>query len=485
MKRVVLALLITIPVLAQETRLASDFEIAQMEKQLASTHSFEAQLSGRLNLGDVRLARSEVSLARTEYQKAYAIASEERLDARRASSLSRYANATSYAALAAAKSGRNEEAFTLLEETTRYVSDDAETWNLYASAMRIAGKPAKAVHAARNAVALAARDLTSTRKRLDLAVYQHGLAAALLDAGQNREAESLLASLTETLRSPAFDSLRREVSRSESFEIYSSARGDVAAYVSLLNRAELRLASLYETRGDIAKARAEYARVLESRSDDVTALAALARLGRDSAEVERHYAEAFEANPFSMTLVREYQTYLAAHHVAVPADESTDESTGAQMRRSLVQLSRSENRAARTTLARLIEKFPANETLKTLQHEASSPTTLALPSATPTTTELRNLLDFESLTPEQRAQLDQMTFTSPATFAEGKVENGQTILESGTIESVPFRFSEPTIFAGAFDTAHPLRLTYRILGATRVDDSEALLVEPVRLEPAR
>src|SRR6185503_11645175 len=145
---------------------------------------------------------------------------------------------------------------------------------------------------------------------LDLAIDQHALATALIEANELREAEQLLVTVTESLRSSAFDSLQRDVARQESFEVYSSARGDVAAYVSLLNRAQLRLASLYEQRGDVDRARTQYTRVLQGRSDDVTALAALARLARSDAERERYYAEAFEANPFSMALVRAYQIHL-------------------------------------------------------------------------------------------------------------------------------------------------------------------------------
>jgi len=171
--------------------------------------------------------------------------------------------------------------------------------------MRNLGRPTKAVAAARNAVSLVSRD-----KPLDLAVYQHSLASMLIEANQFDEAERLLVTVTESLRSSTFDALKREVARGEAFEVYSSARGDVAAYVSLLNRAQLRLASLYERRGALDDARAQYERVLTGRSDDATALAGLARLARSDAERKRHYAEAFEANPFSMNLVREYQRYL-------------------------------------------------------------------------------------------------------------------------------------------------------------------------------
>jgi tetratricopeptide (TPR) repeat protein len=459
-------LVLMIALLAQ-TRIASDFEIAQMEKQLARSKTFEAQLSARLNLGDLRASRNEQSLARAEYMKAYEIASRERLEARRDSKLSQYANATSYAALAQAKLGQQAKAFDLLEETARYSSDDAEAWNLYASAMRILGHPRKAVGAARNAVTLA-------KKPLDLAIYQHALATALIESGEIPEAERLLVTVIESLRSSKFESLRREVARGESFEIYSSAQGDVAAYVALLNRAQLRLAALYEQRGDIERARAQYQRVLDARSDDAAASAGLARLSQSDAERERHYAEAFEANPFSLTLVREYQRYLQSHRAAVPEEIG--------VRRALIQLSRGEQRAARETLDALVAKFPENETLRTLRREAEQSSITTLPSASPTSAELRALVGgFERLTPEQRVKLDQTTFTSNAVFASAEVANNQTTLESGTIEGVPFRFSEPMIFAGTF--SRNVRLTYRILGVTRADDADVLLLEPIGVQP--
>ncbi|HEV7764842.1 MAG TPA: tetratricopeptide repeat protein [Thermoanaerobaculia bacterium] len=453
-------------VLAQP-RLASDFEIAQMELQLARSRTFEAQLSGRLNLGDLRAARTEASLARDEYRKALDLAERERLAARRDSSLSRYANATSYAALAQAKLGRAAEAFTLLEETARYASDDPESWNLYASAMRTLGHPRKAVSAARNAVALA------TTKPLDRAVYQHALATALIEADELGEAEKLLVTVTDSLRSRTFESLQRDVARQESFEVYSSARGDVAAYVSLLNRAQLRLASLYEKRGRPDLARTQYTRVLQGRSDDVTALAALARLATSDAERERYYAEAFDANPFSLPLVRAYQDHLRTQR----PPNIDDTNTGAQMRLALAQIARGETRAARATLDALLVKFPQNDTLRALRREAEGATSIALPSSNPTSSQLQALLDgFERLTPEQFVTLDQTTFTSIVAFRG-------TVFEAGMIDGVvAFRFSEPTVFQGTFDITQPLRLTYRILGVTRDGDRDALLLEPVRLE---
>jgi predicted Zn-dependent protease len=319
--------------------------------------------------------------------------------------------------------------------------------------MRTLGHPRKAVSAARNAVATA-------RKPLDLAIYQHALATALIEAGESEEAQRLLVTVTESLRGPQFAELREEAARRESFEVYSSARGDVAAFVSLRNRAQLRLGALYESRGDIEQARTQYRRVLEGRSDDVTALAALARLAPNDAERERLYAEAFEANPFSPALIREYRK--------TPVAPATD------MQRALVHLDRGELRAARTILDALLAKFPDNETLRALRAEAEAKT-VALPSAAPTAIELRALINaFERLTPEQRAALDEMTFTSSVTF-DG--EPGNTFA-SGTIDGVAFRFAEPTVFNGTFDThAH---LTYRILG---IGENDALLLEPVGLQP--
>ncbi|HEY0142613.1 MAG TPA: hypothetical protein VGF48_17070 [Thermoanaerobaculia bacterium] len=455
-----------------QTRIASDFEIAQMEKQLARSRDFSAQLSGRLNLGDLRMARNEVSLARAEYTKALETAERQRLDARRDADMRRYAEATSYAALAQAKLGRDGEAFALLEESARYTADDAETWNLYASAMNVLRRQQKAASAARNAVKIASdavAKLPTTRKRLDLAVYQYALASALTDSV---EAERVLREVTGSLRSNAFDDLRRAVAREESFEIYSSARGDAAAYVALLNRAQLRLGMLLEQRGDAAGARVQFARVVESRSDDVIALAALARLATNDEERERRYAEAFEANPFAASLVRDYRRHLAQQ----PPREIDDSTIGGRMRLALAQLERGDKRNAQKTLDALIALHPANETLRALRRETAITATFAIPSATPTASELRNVIDtLESITDEQRAALDAMTFTSLVQF-------DATPFASGTIDGLPFRFSGPTQFAGTFDATRPLLLTYRILGVAAGD---ALLLEPLRLETPR
>src|SRR5204863_82444 len=83
------------------------------------------------------------------------------------------------------------------------------------------GHPLKAAGAARNAVPLA-------KTLVDVALDQHALASALIESGQIDEPERLLVTVTESLRSSKFDALKREAARTESFEIYSSAGGELA-----------------------------------------------------------------------------------------------------------------------------------------------------------------------------------------------------------------------------------------------------------------
>ena len=472
MKRFLLLLVVAVPIAAQETRIASDFEIAQMKQQLERSRDFVSRLSAHLNLGDLYSTRNERLPANAEYTRALEIASAERRDARRDSDMTRYATATSYAALANAKLRVRAEAFTLLEEAMRFSSDSAKSWNLYASAMSLLGKRAKAESAARNAVAIAAREVEKSptvANRLDLALYQYSLASSVADP----EAERLLQRITETLRSATFNALRRDIARSESFEIYSTAQGDAAAYLSLLNRAQLRLASLLEKRGDTDGAMLQYERVLESRTDDATALAALARLSRTSEERERYFAAAFDANPFSLSLIREYRK-----HLEVDA-EIQAETTGGRVRSALHHMARGESRAARIVLEDLLLRYPDNETLQQLRKEAE--TCSDCTGLRQTIALLRN----DRMRPEERAALDDATFTGVATFDVTRHQSGQTIVESGVIDGVPFRFAEPTAFRGSFAEGSKLRLTYRILGATELRGADALLVEPLKLEAVR
>jgi len=136
--------------------------------------------------------------------------------------------------------------------------------------------------------------------------------------------------------------------------------------------------------------------------------------------------------------------------------------------------------AASTTIDALLIQFPQNDTLKLLRREIDER------RAPSTGNDLRSLLALfreNQLTAEQRAELDQKTFTGTAVFNASPTPSptGQTIFESGTIDGIPFRFAEPTAFAGTFATTS--RLTYRILGATQLNGADALLLEPVRLEP--
>jgi len=130
----------------------------------------------------------------------------------------------------------------------------------------------------------------------------------------------------------------------------------------------------------------------------------------------------------------------------------------------------------------LLIQFPQNDTLKLLGREIDER------RAPSTGNDLRSLLALfreNRLTAQQRADLDQKTFTGTAVFNASPTPSptGQTIFESGTIDGIPFRFAEPTAFAGTFATTS--RLTYRILGATQLNGADALLLEPVRLEPVQ
>jgi hypothetical protein len=147
-------------------------------------------------------------------------------------------------------------------------------------------------------------------------------------------------------------------------------------------------------------------------------------------------------------------------------------------------MQRGELIAARQTIDALLQKYPKNDTLVLLGREIdarrSGGSVVLRPN--PSAADLRALIgafNENRLTPEQRGQLDRMTFTSDAVFDAGPP------FESGTIDGVPFRFSEPTNFNGTFTAGPRLRLTYRILGATQQSGADALLLEPLRLEVAR
>src|SRR5438477_9762992 len=64
--------------LAQEARIASDYEIRTMQAQAAVAKDFATQVSAHLNLGDLRQTRNETSLARQEYATAVQAAEQAR-----------------------------------------------------------------------------------------------------------------------------------------------------------------------------------------------------------------------------------------------------------------------------------------------------------------------------------------------------------------------------------------------------------------------
>jgi tetratricopeptide (TPR) repeat protein len=450
---------------AQETRIASDFEIQQMERQAAKAKDFVSQLSAHLNLGDLHATRNENAAARAEYRKTFDVATGERAAARKRGDLARYATATMYAGSMQARLGDLRDAFELLDEAARYAADNAKTWSIYADAMGFLGFRDKAAAAARNAVAIAEQKQPDS---LDLAVYRFSLSAFV----PRDEAIGLLERVVATLKSKQFDKVRRDIARHESFEIYSIVRNDTNAYITLLDRSQLRLAGLYEDRGDFARARKTYQDVLAARSDDPTALAGIARLSQSNEERARYFIDAFDANPFSLDTIHAYELWLrrgGAIH-----DDST--SAGAQVRHAVEQLVRGE----RPSLDALMKQFPDNDTLRYLANapQTAPPPFLTNPatSVTPKPEDLRALMQLD-LTPDQRVALDRITFTSAVTFNPGRpAPAGQTIFESGAIGDVPFKFSEPTSFSGTFPTT--ARLTFRILGVS----GSALLLEPVKLE---
>src|SRR5205823_5977586 len=238
-----------------------------------------------------------------------------------------YAKATLFAGVAEAKLGHEARAFELLEEGIRYRPDDARSWNVYANGMGSLHLTRKGASVSRNAIAL-------EQKPMDLAIGQYSLAIALDDAGETAEATQLLETVIASLRSNKFDALRRDVAKQEAFETYSTVRSDTAAYLTVLNRSQLQLANLYERSNQVARARGVYQDVLKTRTDDPVALASLARLS-NSPET---FAEAFDANPFSMDLIRDYRELVRR---SKPRTEGT--SNGAQMRRAIEEIERGEN----------------------------------------------------------------------------------------------------------------------------------------------
>ena len=262
-----------------------------MQQQLARSHDFLSQLSGHLNLGDARSRAARARWRAREYAQAYELAANERLDARRASDLARYATATSYAALAEAKLGRDANAFELSEEAIRYESGEAKTWNLYASTMSLLRKPAKAASASRNAVALARRDLAQSPDTRQPPRPRHlpiraGVGADRDGADERGRAAARRSDDVASLARVRFAQARRRAARSRSRSTpRRAARRRRTSRCSIARNCGS--ASLYESRGDAARARQQYENVLAARSDDPTALAAIARLSQSGRAFRR------------------------------------------------------------------------------------------------------------------------------------------------------------------------------------------------------
>jgi len=509
--------------------MTTDFELAALEKRIARERNPLRLAAAWLNLGDLRRVRSEASLAGDAYATAVSLLRKERLATRSRSDLSGYAIATAYQGLGEAKLGRQGEAFNRFEEALRYGSDSARIWNLFSSAMNVAGQSGKSVSSARNAVAIAetrTSPSSDSSELLDLNVYRYALASALESqpsAERRDEAIAILTGVVDSLTSPSFERLRDDISRNESFEIYSSAQGGVDAYVSLLVRARLRLAQALEERGDSEGAREVYRDVLAARSDDAIALTALARLSSSAADRSRFFGDAFDANPFSLILIRQYETYLREKGVS-PENSG---STGAAVRGAIESIVRADYRRALEASIALSAQFPSNDAIRYLKARAhlglndlastrvllsqvksadwsrqltrdlaeangsdSIPSFLsgdATFARDPSIADIRllaNLLQRERLRPEQRKRLDEIQFSSLVTFddaSETAGTPGTSSFGSGTLGDQRFRFATVTSFAGSYRALEPLRLEYRVLGVTRSATGVELLLEPLRV----
>lgn len=495
------------PLLAQK-READAFEIARAEEQTRRGDA-ASKIAGHLNLGDLHAARNDRKRARSEYSQALALAEKERLRTRAASDLSGYARATAHAGLAAAKLDRREESWSLFEESLRYTSDSASQWNLYSSAMSVAGKPSRAAAAARNAVAIAERDgLDDPARLLDLNVYRYSLAGALMALGHNEQARTVLETVVASLTSSRFDRIREQVRSNEKFEILSTVSADADAYLTLLARSRLRLGEIHERSGEVERAKTVYRQVLAQRNDETHALAALARLERSDAQ----FAEAFDANPFSWRLVQSYR-----EHLRNSSEHSSGTTEGGRMRALLEAMNERRWSAARSIAAQLAERRPENDVLDALRAEIElasgdretaenylsrvsdasirrgvvsratasdgprSEVLSQLDGAVLDENRITQMIDLlrRELEPNERTTIDEATL-----FATGRLtdvnSDGTTTAASGVeVGRARLRFPEPVRFQGDFSGASPVKLTMRILGGSEDDRGTYLLVEPI------
>ncbi|MHB0969365.1 MAG: tetratricopeptide repeat protein [Thermoanaerobaculia bacterium] len=517
MRRVVAAAvimtLLAVPLAAEAPRVASDFEIAKVEAQLARERDRLAIAAAYMNLGDLRASRSESNRSREAYLAAEKNAEALRHEARRRGDLARYATATAYSALACAKLGRRADAWDRFSEATRYAGDSATIWNLAASGMLVAGLPRKASGAARNALAIAERDpSTGIEVKLDVSIYRYTLASALIATGDSEaelEAARLLERVVSDLDSDTFAPIRSRIRDVEAFEILSSARGDVESYLSLAQRSRLRLAAIYEEQGRAAEARSQYEAALRSRRDDATALAGMARLAKSAGDRDRWFAEAFTANPYSWALLSAYEDaardatltrptgkhpgdlvraiLFDLAHDRVPSQETLGSLSSLSNNDVVIYLNaralaaRGDRDAARAIAAEAQCAVALRELESRMGDEATLPPAFASAGHVnqPAENDLAAVASsWGRLSPEGKARLDALTFESRATFDAAETREGTTVLASGRIGGIAFRFATPTAFRGEWAARVPLTLRYRIV-ASEESDGPMLIVEPL------
>lgn len=525
-RRSVAAILILLSTLAATARGAEDrgsidFNIAKAERSLRAARNDVFRAAAHITLGDLLVGRSQTADADSHYSTALKLARAGATEARKDGNLRRYSEAVAYAGLAAAKRGHAAEAWDAFDEAMRYGSDWPHLWSLKTSAMLTLNLREKAMAAARSgaivAEALVAKD-ESRSARLDLLTARYSLSSVLsgsAERAEQDEAVKLLESVIHDLRGTPFDALRREATRLESFETLSSSTTDVDSYVSLLHRSRIRLVRLYLETDRRAEARAELRKLLAERSDDPDVLALSAMIADDAGARATALGDALEANPFSFDLVRKYEVALAGRPVIVGNSTASD---GEKVRAALQSYGQAAYERSLSLTRALLASYPANDTLlylearalhalgKTAEAAASlgrikaariraavneivvagSAQPLLLRRgrdiADPTAAELRELLrSWSSLTSEQRVSLDGIEFSAAAQFDAGNSDAavGTTVLISGRIDGVPFRFASPTTFRGEFALADPLRLQFRIASVSEEDSAAVLILEAI------
>ena len=526
---VFLSFLAVIPAVLQaaQPRLSSDFELQAARDQLRAAQDPSSRIAAHLNLGDVEKSRGDVESSREQFSSAAMLARTTAAESRTRGHIESYARMTAWSGMAMAKLGLDVEAVGAFEESIRYLSDSPAIWNLYASAMTVLGRSDRAISFAANAVAVAPKG-TSASEILDLDVYKYSLASALLaknDSANSREAQKLLEEIDQSLDGKPFSRIRNEIARNEQFEIFSTASGDGAAYLSLWNRSHLRLGQVYETGGHTADARLAYRKVLVLRTDDAEALTGMARLAVNAAERDDYFRAAFSADPFSFPLLNAYRNALAGSPSGLRSPDG--DSPGARLQRAVLAsrdgrsgesdrllkdldkefgpqrvidfllaknaAARGDFEAARSMSSSGSLPEPERAELRSMVRNADAGSRHALELLVPahesprllSPEELQSLIAlFRSpeITAEQRTAFDATAFHSTARFAEPVAkDDSTTTFSSGNIGSIPFRFSSPTRFQGTYDGASALDLEFRILGLSEEAGREIVLLEPIRL----